>query len=100
MTLGFAAATILAVQAQETPQEETQPTDTELAQDNKKEIEQSELPQEVQTALQEGEYAEMEVSKVHEVTTDEGTEYEVVLSDGTSEQTVTFNEDGTKKEDQ
>lgn len=101
MTLGFAVATVLAVQAQETQQEQpTQTPDTEMSQDNRTEIQESELPEEVQTALQEGEYAEMEVSQVYEVTTDEGTEYEVVFSDGTSEQTVTFKEDGTKKEDQ
>lgn len=102
ISLGFAATTIFAAQAQETPQEPQEKTPgTELSQDNRREIKESELPESVQMGLQDSEYAELDVVRIYEATTDEGMiVYEIAVFDGTNEATVQFDESGNIKEGQ
>lgn len=102
ISLGFAAATIFAAQAQETPQEPQEQTPgTELSQDNRKELQESELPESVQTGLEDSEYADWDLVRIYEVTDDQGMiVYEIVVFDGTNEATVQFDESGNITEGQ
>ena len=69
-------------------------TATVLVQDQSKEIEYEQLPDAVKKAFEESQYAEWEVQKVEEVTTEEGKEYNLTVSDGSQEDTLTFDEQG------
>jgi hypothetical protein len=71
-----------------------QDTATVFVQDQRKEIKYEELPDAVSTAFEESQYAEWDVSKVEEVTTDEGTQYELTISDGSQSGTLTFDAEG------
>lgn len=82
-------------QPQEQPQSQE---DQGLTQDNRTEVQFSELPEEVQTGFEDSEYAAWEVTKAYEVSTDQGTEYELTVSDGAEEKTVTVDENGEVKE--
>ncbi len=83
---------------------QTEPTQTEadttMTQENKTEIQFSELPEAVQTGFQDSEYGQWETSTVYEVTTEEGTAYEITVSDGSEEKTLMFDESGTLKENE
>ncbi len=98
----FSFFAVAAANAQVTPSEtETEDTtamEETMPMQDKKEIELSEAPEAVQTAFQESEYAEWEVVSAYEVTSDEGTMYEMTVSDGSTEETVTFDESGAIKE--
>lgn len=63
-------------------------------QDQRTEIKYEELPEAVSTAFEESQYAQWEVSEVFEVTTDQGKQYELTISDGTQTGTLTFDADG------
>lgn len=67
---------------------------TVFVQDQRKEIKYEELPDAVSTAFEESQYGQWEVSQVHEVSTEEGTQYELTITDGTQSGTLTFDEDG------
>lgn len=102
MSLGFAIATVFAVQAQETPQDQqVQTPETEMSEENKTEIQRSELPEEVQTTLETKlqEHEGKQVSQIYESSAEDGKFYEVVLTDGSTEKTIKIKEDGTVKEE-
>ena len=84
VTIGASFA-FLQVQAQEAPQtERTQDTQSASAQSSSKrtKIDKSQLPPEVLKSLEEGEYKDMEIVSVYEVTADDGTtSYELVTDD-------------------
>ena len=84
VTIGASFA-FLQVQAQEAPQtERTQDTQSASAQSPSKrvKIDKSQLPPEVLKSLEEGEYKDMEIVSVYEVTADDGsTSYELVTDD-------------------
>lgn len=65
-----------------------------FVQDQRSEIKYEELPEAVSTAFEESQYAQWEVSEVFEVTTDQGKQYELTISDGTQTGTLTFDADG------
>ena len=84
VTIGASMA-FLQVQAQDAPQtERTQDTQNVSAQNTSKrmKIDKSQLPPEVLKSLEEGEYKDMEIVSVYEVTADDGTtSYELVTDD-------------------
>lgn len=83
-------------QPQEQPQSQE---DQGLTQDNRKEIQFSDLPEEAQANFEDSKFADWEVTKAYEVSTDEGKKkYELTVSDGTEEKTVTVDESGEVKE--
>ncbi|MEK6476377.1 PepSY-like domain-containing protein [Catalinimonas sp. 4WD22] len=63
-------------------------------QDQRTEIKYEELPEAVSTAFEESQYAQWEVSEVFEVSTDQGKQYELTISDGSQNGTLTFDVDG------
>ncbi|MFW5726439.1 MAG: hypothetical protein ACOCW4_01095 [bacterium] len=71
-----------------------QDTAIEFVQDQRKEVKFEELPEPVKQAFEESQYSEWEVSKAYEVTTEEGTQYELTISDGSQSGTLTFDEEG------
>ena len=87
VTIGASFA-FLQVQAQEAPQtERTQDTQSASAQSPSKrvKIDKSQLPPEVLKSLEEGEYKDMEIVSVYEVTADDGsTSYELVTDDASA----------------
>lgn len=88
--LGTFSFATLGVNAQPIEQESA----AVFVQDQRTEIQYEDLPDAVSTAFEESQYAEWEVSQVHEVTTEEGTQYELTLTDGTQSGTLTFDEEG------
>lgn len=71
---------------------------TVFVQDQRKEIKYEELPDAVTKAFEESQFAAWEVSKVEEVTTEEGKQYALTISDGSEEGTLTFDEEGNMVE--
>ena len=71
-----------------------QDTAIEFVQDQRKEVKFEELPEQVKQAFDESQYSEWEVSKAYEVPTEEGTQYELTISDGSQSGTLTFDEEG------
>ncbi|WKN32803.1 hypothetical protein PZB74_05525 [Porifericola rhodea] len=67
---------------------------TEFVQDQRKEIKYEELPEAVRTAFEDSQYGQWEVSQVHEVAAEQGTQYELTITDGTQSGTLTFDEEG------
>jgi len=71
---------------------------TVFVQDQRKEIKYEELPEAVKKTFEESQFAEWKVSKVEEVSTEEGKQYTLTLSDGAQEGTLTFDEEGNMVE--
>ncbi|WPP48499.1 PepSY-like domain-containing protein [Catalinimonas niigatensis] len=69
-------------------------TETVFVQDQRTEIQYEELPDAVSTAFEESQYGQWEVSQVHEVGTEQGTQYELTITDGTQNGTLSFDEEG------
>ncbi len=64
------------------------------------EVQFEQLPDAVKSAFEDSDYAMWQVQTVTELAAAEGTEaktYEIAVTDGTSEETVTFNEDGEQQ---
>ena len=75
-----------------------QKASTVFVQDQRKEIKYEELPDAVKQAFEKSQFATWEISKVEEVTTEEGKQYALTLSDGTQEGTLTFDGEGNMVE--
>ncbi len=60
----------------------------------RKEIKYEDLPDEVQTAFEDSQYGEWEVSKVHEVEVEDATQYELTITDGSQSGILAFDETG------
>ncbi|MDF9800105.1 hypothetical protein OKW21_005368 [Catalinimonas alkaloidigena] len=65
-----------------------------LLQDQRTEIKYEALPEAVRTAFENSQYGQWEVSKVYEITTEEGAQYELTISDGTQNGTLIFDAEG------
>lgn len=72
---------------------------TVFVQDSRTEIQYENLPEAVKTAFEESDYSEQEVTTVYQVQTDEGTQYELSISDGTNTTTVTYDAEGNEIEE-
>jgi len=66
-----------------------------VSMDNQRqEIKYEELPDAVKQAFEESDHATWEVTKVEEVTSDEDIQYDLTVTDGTEEKTLSFDEQG------
>ena len=77
-----------------------QPADDATASAQTQEVQFEQLPNAVKSAFEESDYAMWQVQSVTEMAAAEGTEaktYEIAVTDGTNEETVTFNEDGEQQ---
>ena len=80
------------------PQE--QPADDATASAQAQEIQFDQLPDAVKSSFEGSDYAMWQVQTVYEMAPAEGTEsamYELTVTDGTTEETVTFNQDGEQQ---
>ena len=90
------------------PTDEVQPADEIVEQDdvveepttamgNQQEVQFDQLPDAVKSAFEGSDYAMWQVQTVYEMAPEEGTDetkYEIVVTDGSTEETVTYNQDG------
>ena len=90
------------------PTDEAQPTDEVIQEDvvieepttamgNQQEVQFDQLPDAVKSAFEGSDYAMWQVQTVYEMAPEEGTDetkYEIVVTDGSTEETVTYNQDG------
>ena len=77
-----------------------QPTDEATASAEAQEIQFDELPEAVKAAFEGSDYAMWQVQTVYEMAPEQETEaslYEISVTDGTTEETVTFNGDGEQQ---
>ncbi len=77
-----------------------QPADDYSASAQVQEVQFEQLPDAVKSAFEGSDYAMWQVQSVSEMAAAEGTEakmYEIAVTDGTTEETVTFNEDGEQQ---
>jgi hypothetical protein len=77
-----------------------QPADDYTASAQGQEVQFEQLPEAVKSAFEGSDYAMWQVQSITEVAPAEGTEaktYEFDVTDGTTEETVTFNEDGEQQ---
>ena len=84
----------------ETMLETEQPADNVTASAQGQEVQFEQLPNAVKSAFEDSEYAMWQVQSVTEMAPAEGTEskkYEIAVTDGNNEETVTFNEDGEQQ---
>lgn len=84
----------------ETMSETEQPADEYTASAQAQEVQFEQLPEAVKSAFEGSDYAMWQVQSVTELAAAEGTEaktYEIAVTDGTSEETVTFTEDGEQQ---
>lgn len=82
-----------------TPEME-QPADDASASAQEQEVQFEQLPDAVKTAFEGSDYASWQVQSVYEMASAEGTEskmYEINVTDGSTEETVTFNQDGEQQ---
>lgn len=90
--------------AQEQPQpeeEQIQPEETVTAMaEEGLEIDFDQLPDAVKNSFESTDYAMWDVKTVHELTPEEGeeTQYKIMVTDGTKEESVLFSEDGEEVE--
>ncbi len=85
---------------EEATTEMEQPADDATASAQTQEVQFEQLPNAVKSAFEESDYAMWQVQSVTEMAAAEGTEakaYEIAVTDGTNEETVTFNEDGEQQ---
>lgn len=85
---------------EEAPLQEEQPADDATASAEMQEIQFDELPDAVKSAFEGSDYAMWQVQAVYEMAPVEGTEspkYELTVTDGTTEETVTYNQDGEQQ---
>ena len=90
------------------PTDEAQPTDEVIQEDvvveepttamgNQQEVQFDQLPDAVKSAFEGSDYAMWQVQTVYEMAPEEGTDetkYEIIVTDGSTEETVTYNQDG------
>ena len=90
------------------PTDEAQPADEIIEEDvvveepttamsNQQEVQFDQLPDAVKSAFEGSDYAMWQVQNVYEMAPEEGTEetkYEIVVTDGSTEETVMYNQDG------
>ena len=90
------------------PTDEAQPADEIIEEDvvveepttamgNQQEVQFDQLPDAVKSAFEGSDYAMWQVQTVYEMAPEEGTDetkYEIVVTDGSTEETVTYNQDG------
>ncbi|MGB3777133.1 MAG: hypothetical protein WA960_02155 [Tunicatimonas sp.] len=84
----------------ETTSELEQPADDYTASAQAQEVQFEQLPDAVKSAFEGSDYAMWQVQSVTEMAAAEGTEaktYEIAVTDGTTEETVTYNEDGEQQ---
>ena len=84
----------------ETMSETEQPTEDITASAQGQEVQFEQLPDEVKSAFEDSDYAMWQVQSVTEMAAAEGTEskmYEIAVTDGNTEETVTYNESGEKQ---
>ena len=84
---------------EEAPLQE-QPADDATASAEMQEIQFDELPDAVKSSFEGSDYAMWQVQTVYEMAPAEGTEspkYELTVTDGTTEETVTYNQDGEQQ---
>lgn len=84
---------------QEEPVQE-EPADNATASADAQEVQFDELPDAVKSSFENSDYAMWQVQTVYEMAPAQGTEsamYELTVTDGTTEETVTFNEDGEQQ---
>ena len=77
-----------------------QPSDDATASAEQQEIQFDELPETVKSSFEESDYAMWQVQTVYEMPASEGTDskmYELTVTDGSTEETVTFNEEGEQQ---
>ncbi len=84
----------------ETTSELEQPADDYTASAQAQEVQFEQLPDAVKSAFEGSDYAMWQVQSVTEMAAAEGTEakmYEIAVTDGNSEETVTYNENGEQQ---
>ena len=84
----------------ETTSEIEQPADDYTASAQAQEVQFEQLPNAVKSAFEDSDYAMWQVQSVTEMAAAEGTEakmYEITVTDGTTEETVTYNENGEQQ---
>ena len=84
----------------ETTSEIEQPADDYTASAQAQEVQFEQLPNAVKSAFEDSDYAMWQVQSVTEMAAAEGTEakmYEIAVTDGTTEETVTYNENGEQQ---
>ncbi len=77
-----------------------EPADDATASAEAQEIQFDQLPDAVKSSFESSDYAMWQVQTVYEMAPAEGTEsamYELTVTDGTTEETVTFNQDGEQQ---
>ena len=77
-----------------------QPSQDATASADAQEVQFDELPEAVKAAFEGSDYAMWQVQTVYEMAPEQGTEsalYEISVTDGTTEETVTFNADGEQQ---
>ena len=77
-----------------------EPADDATASAQAQEVQFEQLPDAVKSAFEGSDYAMWQVQSVYELAAAEGTEsktYELNVTDGTTEETVTFNQDGEQQ---
>ena len=80
--------------------DQEEPADGATASASSQEIQFDELPEAVKSAFEGSDYAMWQVQTVTEMAPEEGTEaatYEISVTDGTTEETVSFNADGEQQ---
>ena len=90
----------IVIEEEATTDEMEQPADDATASAQTQEVQFEQLPNAVKSAFEGSDYAMWQVQSVTEMAAAEGTEaktYEIAVTDGTSEETVTFNEDGEQQ---
>ncbi|MDF9794954.1 hypothetical protein OKW21_000217 [Catalinimonas alkaloidigena] len=68
-------------------------------QDTRTEMEYDNLPQAVKTAFEESDHKDMDVTMVYEVTTEDGTHYELNITDGTNSSILKYDAEGNEIEE-
>jgi hypothetical protein len=93
--IAFAAAGAFTFASLGTTAQPIQPdTAIVVSQDEREEIKYDELPDVVKQSFEESQYSDWEVSKVYKVEVEEGTQYELTISDGSQAGTLAYDEQG------
>ena len=83
--------------AEEVIQEDVVVEEPTTAMSNQQEVQFDQLPDAVKSAFEGSDYAMWQVQTVYEMAPEEGTDetkYEIIVTDGSTEETVTYNQDG------
>ncbi len=91
----FAAALFVSASTFAQVEEQTQPEETVTASAEAVDIEFDQLPDVVKTSFEASDYAMWDVTSVKQMVSTEGTmQYQITVSDGTTEENVLYNEEG------